>query len=262
MNRHFRNLTPTQLSENTSVRILFSTWTDALFLLSSVYINMADDRALGFLEEIRYLRGILKDQTCSVPLESPVHWDKVMSEQDRVLNTLQNDLAIQLVDLEQRMRKNRIRFFGLPEIPNEHTKFLVMQIVRQTLHFTIVYEDLDACYRCGIASSSRPRSIVAEFINDHMRTRILKSKTVLMRNGIFVEEELCKELLRVKKQAIRKFGVTHVKVQDSCIEVTAADGVTRKIYTMLMLQEFVDEFMFRENNYLLLHPHRLHFDSD
>lgn len=182
------------------------------------------------------------DHVKSTPRASEVHWDDFSKELDKTLNTLQHDVAVKVVDMEQRLRKDKIRIFGVPEWEGEEdTKQVALKLFQKKLHLAITNKDIDYCYRSGSVCPGKIRSIVVRFMNKHARKKVLSRRKTVEREKINVVEELCPELLNVMKAAVRKFGKRNVEVGEGCMQVNTPEGERLKFPTMWLFEKYLQE---------------------
>lgn len=196
----------------------------------------------NFLPEAEYLNSILHHIKPSAPREPPANWDEFMKEQDKILNTLRGNFDERLVDLEQRMLRNAIRVFNVPEFEREDTKQLVLQLFLEKQNLKMADKDISSSCRKGLVRPGRPRCIVVHFNNDRARKFVLRRKGLLEKERIKVERELCPELLLIKNEAACKFGKESVKVGDEVIEVTTPEGELKKFQSVWMYRGFVKNY--------------------
>ena len=109
-----------------------------------------------------------------------------------------------LDSLEDHSRRNNLRFSGIEELPNENweqTAELVKKLVKNKLEFPENFE-VERAHRVGIRSSNKPRTIIAKFLRFQDRQKILRTSSKLKGTKIFVNEDLCEESLKKRKEKL------------------------------------------------------------
>ena len=146
------------------------------------------------------------------------------------------DLGNKLDDLENRSRRNNLRFEGIPESPNEtwqESESKIKHLISS--HVPEVGTDfvIERAHRVGTPlSDSKPRKIVARFLNYKDREAVFKAKKKLHGTNMFVNDDYSDrvitkrtELLPKLKEAIPKNPVNSGSTNDerACGESSNAD---------------------------------------
>ena len=144
-------------------------------------------------------------------------------------------INVRLDDLEDRSRRNNLRFEGIPESYRENweqTADHVGRLVREKLG---VEGDVavQRAHRVGDPNSGRPRTIIANFLRFRDRQEILRNRHKLKNTDIYVNEDLCSASLAKRRQQLpelqraRREGKTAFFVHTKLVikERVTADGV-------------------------------------
>ena len=127
------------------------------------------------------------------------------------------DLGNKLDDLENRSRRNNLRFEGIPESPNETWQESESKIKHQiSSHMPEVGTDfvIERAHRVGRPrSDSKPRKIVARFLNYKDREAVFKAKKKLHGTNMFVNEDYSDRVIKTRKQLMPKLKKARRKNQ-------------------------------------------------
>jgi hypothetical protein len=114
------------------------------------------------------------------------------------LETVNNDLHLQLDDLEQYGRRPLVRISGIPETPEENTTDLILDVTTKA-GISLTHDDIIVSHRVGLPSNQRsraPRQIIARLRSVDLKFRLVKSHKSLKRNPetkhVFINEDLTK----------------------------------------------------------------------
>ena len=113
-------------------------------------------------------------------------------------------INVRLDDLEDRSRRNNLRFEGISESYRENweqTADHVGRLVREKLG---VEGDvaIQRAHRVGDPNSGRPRTIIANFLRFRDRQEILRNRHKLKNTDIYVNEDLCSASLAKRRQQL------------------------------------------------------------
>ena len=109
-----------------------------------------------------------------------------------------NEVSKKLIELEDRSRRNNLRFDGLTEDPNEtwdDCERKVQDVLLNKLNIEGNIE-IDRCHPFGKCRGSRPRTIVCRFL----RFKCEKLKDT----GIFIYEDFCSDAMELRKSLWEK----------------------------------------------------------
>ena len=118
------------------------------------------------------------------------------------------DVGNKLDDLENRSRRNNLRFEGIPESPNEtwqESESKVKHLISS--HMPEVGTDfvIERAHRVGTPrSDSKPRKIVARFLNYKDREAVFKAKKKLHGTNMFVNEDYSDRVIKKRTELIPK----------------------------------------------------------
>lgn len=107
-------------------------------------------------------------------------------------------------DLEDRSRRNNLRFDGIAEDNNENweqTTEKVSKLVKINLGISEKVE-IERAHRVGKKGSANPRTIVAKFLRFPDREKILKSSNKLKGSSLGINEDLCEASVKKRKDLL------------------------------------------------------------
>ena len=144
------------------------------------------------------------------------------------LEAKNEQLKIMFDDIEQKTKQNQLRFYGIPESPNENLKEKLENIFSKV--FKINGCSLDYCYRIGQRDQENTgsRAALVQFSSVMQRNLVYFSKKKLKGTKIVVAEELTKGrhnlLMMAKKNFTKgdvwtKFGNIFVKIDNKRYQI-------------------------------------------
>lgn len=125
---------------------------------------------------------------------------------------------IRLDSIEQYSKRNNLRFFGIPEVPNENTMEVVLKVINEKMNVRLSGEDLEGAYRIGANNNDAPKAIFLKMVSHKYKQEVYRQRTKLAGSKITVREDLTKERMKVLKLAIEKFGRKNVWTLDGRIK--------------------------------------------
>lgn len=111
-------------------------------------------------------------------------------------------------DLEQYSRKNNLRFFGIPQVPNEDTNIVIRDMLRANLDLELPPHAIDVSHRLPSRqmAADLPSAIIVKFTSGSIKKDIYKNKSKLKGTSIVIREDLTLRRVATYKEAIKKFG--------------------------------------------------------
>ena len=112
-----------------------------------------------------------------------------------------NDVSEKLIELEDRSRRNNLRFDGLTEDTNEtwdDCERKIQKILSDKLEITEDVE-IERCHRMGKRKGNRPRTIIYKFLRFKDKRKILKNAKKLKNSGIYIYEDFCNDTMELRK---------------------------------------------------------------
>lgn len=109
-----------------------------------------------------------------------------------------------LDSLEDHSRRNNLRFSGIEELPNENweqSAELVRKLAKEKLEIPDNLE-VERAHRIGTRAANKPRTIIVKFLRFQDRQKILRASSKLKGSNIFVNEDLCEESLKKRKEQL------------------------------------------------------------
>ena len=115
-----------------------------------------------------------------------------------------NEVSKKLFELEDRSRRNNLRFDGLTEDPNEtwdERKAQDVLLNKLDIEGNI---EIDRCHHFGKRRRSRPRTIVCRFLRFKDKQKILQNAKKLKDAGIVIYEDFCSDTMKLRKSLWEK----------------------------------------------------------
>lgn len=237
----FRHLKPDR-STFLAVKAVFESVSD-LITKATMATYFSDPYIFEIMEEIRYLESVLNSLESEL-FEPTSDLDEVIKKQEKILHTLRYDFAVKMTNLEQKIRRNWVRIFGIPETPGgeeEDIIAVVLNFFLCQLKVVLSRSDIEDAYRVGKEKGKYPRAVVVKFVSYEARNEIFSRRHMIQEQCVGIYDELCPERARILKQAKRIFGKRNVYVKAGVIEVRIQDGNFKKFLTLAQLTDFVEE---------------------
>lgn len=146
----------------------------------------------------------------------------VIEQRDHIIEILRNKVD----ELEQYQRRPCLRIFGVEERDQENTDDIAVEVA-QKIGVQLTTNDIDRSHRVGRRQGDRPRPIIIKFSSYRKRSEVFRNKRLLKSTGLTIREDLTKVRYNLLRDAIGKFGVTHVWTQDGVIFVKQGDSKKR-----------------------------------
>lgn len=150
-------------------------------------------------ESVEFTEGRLDNEIATVKDDiSKMKSDVRLIERD-LLDP--NDVSEKLIELEDRSRRNNLRFDGLTEDTNEtwdDCERKIQKILSDKLEITEDVE-IERCHRMGKRKGNRPRTIVCKFLRFKDKQKILKNAKKLKNSGIYIYEDFCNDTMELRK---------------------------------------------------------------
>lgn len=139
-----------------------------------------------------------------------------------------------IVNLEQYSRRNNLRFFGIPDEPDEDVERKVLDVITNKMNVKLPESAIDRCHRIGNRQNNRtkPRQVIVKFTSYKFRSLVFSSKKLLKGSKLVVGEDLCSARQTVYQEARDKFGIHSVWTRDGAVLVKTKSGGIKKIYTV------------------------------
>ena len=150
-------------------------------------------------ESVEFTEGRLDEEIATVKDDiSKTESDVRLIERD-LLNP--NDVSEKLIELEDRSRRNNLRFDGLTEDTNEtwdDCELKIQKILSDKLEITEDVE-IERCHRMGKRKGNRPRTIICKFLRFKDKQKILMNAKKLKNSGIYIYEDFCNDTMELRK---------------------------------------------------------------
>lgn len=172
--------------------------------------------------------------------------NKKIKDLEDVVTSLRAELHKEKVrsdDLEQYQRRTNLRVFGVPEVRDENTDQLVLDVVNTKMGLDLPLAAIDRSHRVGRRPQPGPdgkmrhRPIIVRLVSYRDRRSIFQSKKKLKGSGITIREDLTSLRQEVFQAAVKKYGLRSTWTDDGRVKwVTGGDG-NRTIHTAVRLEE-------------------------
>ena len=150
-------------------------------------------------ESVEFTEGRLDEEIATVKDDiSKMKSDVRLIERD-LLDP--NGVSEKLIELEDRSRRNNLRFDGLTEDTNEtwdDCERKIQKILSDKLEITEDVE-IERCHRMGKRKGNRPRTIICKFLRFKDKQKILKIEKKLKNSGIYIYEDFCSDTMELRK---------------------------------------------------------------
>ena len=119
------------------------------------------------------------------------------------LENSKSRLNNELNNVEQYSRRNNIRIFGIPELPDEDTNQIVQilrEFARKSLEIDISESEFDQSHQVGTAKDDGKRLLLVKFTRHDVKEKVIKARRKLKGTKITITEDLTRinnQLLRV-----------------------------------------------------------------
>ena len=159
---------------------------------------------LEITKSLEFTQGQLNDEIAIVKNDiSQVKADMREMEND-LLDPY--DVSNKLVEMEDRSRRNNLRFDGLVDNSKEtweECERKVQEVISN--HLEIEHDvEIERCHRMGKRKGNRPRTIVCSFLRFKDKQKILQNAKKLKDTGIYAYDDFSNETMEVRKSLQEK----------------------------------------------------------
>ncbi|XP_054266933.1 protein unc-13 homolog C-like [Macrosteles quadrilineatus] len=154
------------------------------------------------------------------------------------IEEVNNRLVERTDDLEQYLRRDNIRIFGVKETKDEITDEIVVKLCREKLGVELSKDAISRSHRVGKLQTpgddgrERHRPIIVRFSTYRARRTVFDVKKRLKGTGVTIKEDLTHLRQQLYKQAVARFGVGNVWTQDGRVLWVDKSG-EKKVATSL-----------------------------
>ena len=129
-----------------------------------------------------------------------------------------NDVTAETDRQEQYSRRNCLLIHGLPEIKNEDTDLLAMEVIETKMDIKITDNDIDRTHRIGKPKNNgKPRPVIIKFVRYNDRKKFCSSKKMLNDSGVSITDSLTAFRMKKLTNARETFGFRNVWTVDGRI---------------------------------------------
>ena len=154
-------------------------------------------QAKAEIVELKQCNSELQAEVCELKESSPTAPPPVADV---------SELHAKLNDLEDRSRRNNLKFEGVAEGPNENweqSTEKILKIISDKLQISEPVE-IERAHRIGKPSADRSRPIIARFLRHQDREKILKNSNKFKGTRIFINEDLCQASVEKRQELLPK----------------------------------------------------------
>lgn len=108
--------------------------------------------------------------------------------------------------LEQHLKRNNLRFIGIPEKDDEVLVVIITNIINDTLKIPCSPSDIDCIYRVGKSSPIISRTIFVQFLSNIKRNQIYSARKLLKGTNVSLYEDLTATRYHLLSLAKKKHG--------------------------------------------------------
>lgn len=108
--------------------------------------------------------------------------------------------------LEQHLKRNNLRFIGIPEKDDEVLVDVISNIINDTLMIPCSPSDIDCTYRVGKSSPNVSRTIFVQFLSNIKRNQIYSARKLLKGTNVSLYEDLTATRYYLLSLAKKKHG--------------------------------------------------------
>ena len=140
------------------------------------------------LDHVTYENGEIKDRLDKVERE-------LKKEKERTRSAIEKSNYN-----EQYSRKNNVKILGVPDLTNEtemKLKTEVLSIVKEKTDVEIELSEIVAIHR--ISSKLNPKPVLVKFINNSVKTRLMKHRKMMKQQGHKLVDDVTKKKKKKKK---------------------------------------------------------------
>lgn len=151
-------------------------------------------------------------------------------------------LTAEVDAMEMRSRRKMLLVHGVPEVKEENTASLVLDVARTHLSMAeLKPEDLRRAHRMGRPSavSGKPRPVLVKFQDIGVRNKVWMSKTAFKGTSFTISEFLTPRRHKLFREARQKLGVTKCWTRDGQIFAVSPDGKRQSIASSQDLERLI-----------------------
>ena len=195
----------------TLVKELLKQQESTLKMFLSAYMDSVNTRIDNLMKDVQSVKSSLEFTQAQV--EELITSDLRVKEVKLQIE----DVGNKLDDLENRSRRNNLCFEGIPESPNEtwqESESKIKHLISS--HMPEVGTDfvIERAHRVGRPrSDSKPRKIVAPFLNYKDREAVFKAKKKLHGTNMFVNEDYSDRVLKKRTELMPELNEARCKNQ-------------------------------------------------
>ena len=157
----------------------------------------------------------LKAENCQLKTVVSTLQSKVeeVEKKTTITPSCPEEISLKLNDLEDRSRRNNLKFEGFDEEAGENWEQCaekIKRLSREKLGLTNDIE-IERAHRLGKVTPNKTRPIIAKFLRFQDREAILKSARKLKGTNIYINEDLCEASLEKRREQLPRLKAEREK---------------------------------------------------
>ena len=201
ISRNWEEELKNKISASKSIADIKNVFLDSLQIMSSIIQENQE-----IMEELRTLKTDLEKINSSYEQELK----DLNSEVQENVNYKEFSKALDKIDdLENRSRRNNVRFHGIPEGEeniHQNTEVFIENFVRENLKINLPAESIQRAHRVGPRNSNHPRAIVANFQKFKDKDAVVKAgpkeRPTFKGNKVFVNHDFSSIVMEKRKHLL------------------------------------------------------------
>ncbi|KAB0802302.1 hypothetical protein PPYR_04488 [Photinus pyralis] len=183
----------------------------------------------------KWLSTIMEKQTANILNSIDIKFNEFYESLKELKSDLSKTISRvdcaeeKLDDLEQYVRRNNLRIFGVKEAVGEDTDQIVIALIKNKLNIDISLNDLERSHRVGPKVSQFARPIIVKFCSYRKRAEVFGNKKLLKKTGFVIREDLTKRRYKLVQSAQEKYGKNNVWTADGKIVIKKSDNTVSYI---------------------------------
>lgn len=135
-----------------------------------------------------------------------------------------------LMRMENFTRRNSVRIYGFPELPEEDIEMVVDDVLRRYMGIIILFNEITSCDREGEGSD---RAIVVTFSLDEIKRKVMQNRDKLQGTNIVIFDDMPEDKVQILEAAMGYFGNENVKLFKNKVKckLPCNEIITFKSYT-------------------------------
>ena len=167
-------------------------------------LDKISNEVLEITKSLEFTQGELDEELVIVKNDISKIKSDIQILEDDLLDP--NEVSKKLIELQDRSRRDNLRFDGLTEDPNktwDDCERKVQDVLLNNLNIEDNIE-IDRCHCFGKGRGSHPRTIICRFLRFKDKQKILQNAKKINDTGIFINEDFCSDTMELRKSLWEK----------------------------------------------------------